>query len=297
MPNHRRYIALRILVLILILGWAVQAVPNQEFVPLAELLGQVKQAQHRGGWFRDRCIYYQRVYLERFKSRAADGSLEDSFYRRQTVAEVSAGQDGEVLARLVSDTDGDLQPKRVNGSSRNLFGAPRFLELLFFPLYPELVDMYEITDLGVSSLEGRKARILRLFPRPGHDKQPLVEGLLYLDPTTGAPVRLIIDRLHNFEALDSKLKDLLEFNITVEYRTLPNGVTVPAKAEGRGFSKITRYKGYFRFKFEEWGYHPNPLYPDVNPWFDKMPGFQDNPPAADRPEGGTADNPAGGGRP
>lgn len=270
---------------------AAQATPAPEIVPLGDLLNKVGQSQHRGGWFRDRCVYYQRVYVERFKNRSADGNFEDLFYQRQTVAEVSADQDQEVIARVVSDTDGELKPKKVSGNTRSLFGVPRFLELLFFPLYPELVGKYEITDLGVSSQGGSTVRILRLYPKPGTDEQPLVEGLIYLDPATGAPLKLAIDRLHHFEALDSKLKGLLEFGGTVTYRTLPNGVTVPSKAEGRGFSKITRWNGYFRFKFEEWGYHANPLYPDVNPWFDKMPGFQDgSPPAADAPEG--ADSPA-----
>lgn len=270
---------------------AAQATPTPEIVPLGDLLNKVGQSQHRGGWFRDRCVYYQRVYVERFKNRSADGNFEDLFYQRQTVAEVSADQDQEVIARVVSDTDGELKPKKVSGNTRSLFGVPRFLELLFFPLYPELVGKYEITDLGVSSQGGSTVRILRLYPKPGTDEQPLVEGLIYLDPATGAPLKLAIDRLHHFEALDSKLKGLLEFGGTVTYRTLSNGVTVPSKAEGRGFSKITRWNGYFRFKFEEWGYHANPLYPDVNPWFDKMPGFQDgSPPAADAPEG--ADSPA-----
>ena len=263
-----------------------QATAAPEIVPLGDLMNRVGQSQHRGGWFRDRCVYYQRVYMERFKNRSAEGGFEDLFYQRQTVAEVSAGQDQEVIARVVSDTDGELKPKKVSGNTRSLFGIPRFIELLFFPLYPELVGHYEITDLGVSSQGGRNVRILRLYPKPGTDEQPLVEGLIYLDPATGAPVKLTIDRLHHFEALDSKLKGLIEFSASVTYRTLPNGVTVPFKAEGQGFSKITRYNGYFRFKFEEWGYHANPLYPDVNPWFDKMPGFQDgSPPAADTPEG------------
>jgi hypothetical protein len=271
---------------------AAQATPAPEIVPLGDLLGKVGQSQHRGGWFRDRCVYYQRVYMERFKNRTPDGSFEDLFYQRQTVAEVSADQSQEVIARVVSDTDGELKPKKVSGNTRSLFGIPRFLELLFFPLYPEMVGLYDVTDLGVSVQGGRAVRILRLYPKPGTDESSLVEGLIYLDPSTGSPLKLTIDRLHHFEALDSKLKGLLEFSATVTYRTLPNGVTVPAKAEGQGFSKITRYNGYFRFKFEEWGYHANPLYPDVNPWFDKMPGFQDGlPPAAEPAEGGSSPDP------
>ena len=226
------------------------------------------------------------------RADSAEGNFEDLFYQRQTVAEVSAGQDQEVIARVVSDTDGELKPKKVSGNTRSLFGIPRFLELLFFPLYPEMVGLYDVTDLGVSSQGGHPVRILRLYPKPGTEQSSLVEGLIYLDPSTGAPIKLTIDRLHHFEALDSKLKGLLEFSATVTYRTLPNGVTVPSKAEGQGFSKITRYNGYFRFKFEEWGYHANPLYPDVNPWFDKMPGFQDgSPPAAEPAEGGGSPEP------
>jgi len=241
----------------------------QEMQSLADVIRNLSLVQHRGGWFRDRCIYFQRVHLDRYKKKSSEGALEELFYQRQSVAEVSADQNGEVIARLVSDTDGELNPKKVSPDSQNMFGAPRFLELLLFPMYPELVENYDITDLGVSSFRGRDSRVLRIYPRPDRKDLPLVEGLFYLDPASGAPLHLTIDRLHHFETLDSKLSGLLEFQAEVEYQTLPNGVTVPSRAEGVGNSKITRYKGYFTYHFEEWGYKPNPLYPDVRPYFEK----------------------------
>ena len=270
----------------LCLALAVPA-PAQEMQGLADVSRNLSLVQHRGGWYRDRCIYFQRVHVNRYKKKSAEGALEELFYQRQSVAEVSADHNGEVIARLVSDTDGELNPKRVTSDSQNMFGAPRFLELLLFPMYPELVENYDITDLGVSSFRGRDSRVLRIYPRPDKKDLPLVEGLFYLDPATHAPMHLTIDRLHHFEMLDSKLEGLIEFQAEVEYQTLPNGVTVPSRAEGTGNSKITRYKGYFTFHFEEWGYKPNPLYPDVRPYFEPKPA----PPAAPPVETPSTDTP------
>lgn len=289
----RRYPGLGAVPLALLL-WLAGAgqLDAQDPLPLGEMVTNLAMTQHRGSWFRDRCIYFQRLNMERFKSRPEEGNDPAPFYRRQSVAEVSADKNGEVIAQLVSDTDGGMKRKTVSASSRNVFGAPRFLELIFFPLYPEQVKFYEITDLGTAQQAGRALRILRLFPRQGFDTEPLVEGVFYVDPVTGAPARLTIDRLHNFQALDSHLKDLLDFRAEIEFKTLPNGVTVPGKAVATGFSKISRYDGYFRIDFEEWGYRANPLYPDVNPYFEKMNSIPDPaPPPGPEPE----PPPAGGG--
>ncbi|HNR37486.1 MAG TPA: hypothetical protein PKN61_00480 [Acidobacteriota bacterium] len=247
---------------------------------LAELIDNLANAQHRGSFFRDRCVYFQRLYVERFKERTPEGVYENSIYQRLSVAEVSADKDREVIARLVSDTDGKLKPKAVSESSRNVFGAPRFLELLFFPLYPERKSLFEITDLGEAVIGDRKCRILRIYPHS--DAEPLVEGVFYVDPVTGHPVRLVVDRLHHFELLDDNLDGLVELHAQVEYRTLPNGVTVPQACRADGNSRISRYKGFFKIDFLEWGYRPNPLYPDVVPYFEKMPDFNDPAPAAFR---------------
>jgi hypothetical protein len=282
-----------LLVTALLLAAAPAILPAQgpgegSALSLAELIDQLTYAQHRGSFFRDRCVYFQRLQVERFKDRTADGVLENSFYQRLSVAEVSADKDREVVARLVSDTDGKLKPKTVSDSSRNVFGAPRFLELLFFPLYPERKTLFEITDLGEATVNGRRCRILRIYPHS--NQEPLVEGVFYVDPATGHPVRLVIDRLHHFELLDDNLDGLVEFHAQVDYRTLPNGVTVPQTCQADGNSRISRYKGFFKVDFKEWGYRPNPLYPDVIPYFEKMPGFQDTEPDVQRPpEPDTAD--------
>jgi len=248
---------------------------------LAELIDNLANAQHRGSFFRDRCVYFQRLYVERFKERTPEGAYENSFYQRLSVAEVGADKNREVIARLVSDTDGKLKPKSVSDSSRNVFGAPRFLELLFFPLYPERKGLFEITDLGEAVINDRKCRILRIYPHS--DAEPLVEGVFYVDPATGHPVRLVVDRLHHFELLDDNLDGLVELHAQVEYRTLPNGITIPQVCRADGNSRISRYKGFFKIDFLEWGYRPNPLYPDVVPYFEKMPDFKDPAPAALRP--------------
>jgi hypothetical protein len=243
-------------------------------MPLADIVRELSYHQHRGSWFRDRCSYFQRIYVERYKDKEQDGKYGDRFVRRLSVAEVSADDKGEVKARLLSDTDNDLEPKRVKDSSRVVWGAPAFLELIFFPLYPEKVQFYQITDLGTTMLHGEEVRILRLDPKRGL-KEPLIEGLFYLDPNDGRPRRLQVTRLHNFEELDKKLNDLEDFEADITYRTLPNQVTTPYKVFAEGDSRVIRHKGFFKIRFEEWGYRPNPFYPDVNSWFDKMQDFQE----------------------
>lgn len=275
--------------LTLALCWMSGPAAGQELKPLGEMVDKLAHAQHRGSWFRDHCVYFQRIYLERYHNRDAGGQCHDLFYRRQSVAEVAAvkeGKDEVVRARLISDTDGNLKPKKVGPTSMNLLGVPAFLELIIFPLLPddqpimlyqELIQQFEISDLGNTSLEGKSLRTLRLFPRPGPKKRPLVEGIFYADPETGAPVKLLVDRIHQLQLLDDKLKDLDELKVEVEFQTFPNGVTVPHRMKGEGFSRVNRYDGYFKFTFEEWGYRPNPLYPDVLPYFEKMPAAESNP--------------------
>jgi hypothetical protein len=243
-------------------------------MPLGEVVNKLSLSQHRGGWFRDRSIYSQKIYVERYKDRNSEGEYERRFARRQSIAEVSADEKGEVIARLISDTNNKLEPKKVKSSSRTVWGAPAFLELIFFPMYPEKVKHYQITDLGTTRLNDQEMRILRIFPKE-RQKVPLLEGVFYLNPETGHPLRLQVNRLHNFQELDKKLKDLLEFEYDLTYQTLPNGVTVPSMAVGKGNSRITRHKGFFQFSFEEWGFQPNPRYPEVNEWYEKMRDFNE----------------------
>lgn len=291
------------LILLAVLAGAAQAA---ETLSLQDLVSGAAAAQHRGGWFRDRCQYFQKIYIERYRERSEDGAFQKLFYRRVSVAEVSADQTGEVVARLVSDTDGDLKPKEVKASSRNVFGAPAFLELIFFPFYPENIPFLECTDLGPMNEGGRSLRMVGFkvkpdarygakgknkfvnYPRqnPSDPEQPvkLVEGVLFLDAATGAPVKLTISGLFQFEALDSHLKKLTDFQCSLEYRTLPNGVTVPHHAQGAFRSDVPRYDGYIRFTFDEWGYRPNPLYAkDVQVWFEKMKDVQDDAPPVETP--------------
>lgn len=248
--------------------------PSPEPLSLADLTERLALAQHRGSWFRDRSTYFQKIYLERYKDRDDAGEYLNRIQRRLSTAEVSADATGEVIARMVSDTDDQLRPRQVRSSSRQVFGAPAFLELIFFPLYPEKVSLYEKTDLGTVALDGRPTRVLRFSPRPGAS-EPLVEGVFYVHPTTGQPIRLQVARLHRFDLLDKQLDKLLEFDYVLDYRTLPNDVTVPHRARGRGFSQISRHKGFFQFRFEEWGYRASPLYPDVVPYYEALQGFVD----------------------
>lgn len=272
-----RYGILRKAALLIALAAGVSWTPAAEALPLSDLVRNLSQSLHRGSWFRDRSDYYQRFYMERFKGRSAEAAGNVPFYRRLSVALVSPTPKGEVIARLVYDTDGNLKPKEVRPNSRNVFGAPGFLELVFFPLYPELVSCYEIMDLGASSVNGRETRMLRLLPLPGAVKKPLVEGVFHVEPDTGRPVRLSVTRLHNFEALDSKLKKLFEFKCELDFRTLPNEVSVPWRCKGSGYSEIMRWNGYFTFTFNEWEYRPCslPQYADVKSWFEKLQGFGD----------------------
>lgn len=269
-------------------SWWTWVSPQQaENLHLDEVVANLTKDQHRAGWFRDRCFYYQKVYLERYKARPSEGGGAEPFYRRSSVAEIAADQKGEVVARLLSDTDGDMSPKKVKQGSRNVFGAPAFLELIFFPLYPENLPAYEVMDLGITQSNGRETRMIRLLPRPGFDSKPMVEGVFYVDPKTGAPVRLMVDKLVHFDKLDPKMKKMIEFHLLLDFRTLPNGVSVPFKGSGTGYSEVMRYDGHLKFSFDEWGYRPNPGYPDVVPYFEKMRGFQD-PGPADAPLGDTA---------
>ncbi len=119
---------------------------------------------------------------------------------------------------------------------------------MFFPL-PERKGLFEITDLGEAVINDRKCRILRIYPHS--DAEPLVEGVFYVDPATGHPVRLVVDRLHHFELLDDNLDGLVELHAQVEYRTLPNGITIPQVCRADGNSRISRYKGFFKIDFLE----------------------------------------------
>ena len=257
--------------------WSPALLRAADPLPLGDLVRNLSQALHRGSWFQDRSTYYQRLYIERFKNRPAEGQAQAAFYRRLSVAEVSPTEKGEVIARLVYDTDGDMKPKDVKPSSRNVFGAPGFLELVFFPLYPENVELYEILDLGASSIDGAETRMVRILPWPGGEKKPLVEGVFHVDPYTGRPIRLSVTRLHNFDALDSRLKKLLEFRCELDYRTLPNEVSIPWKCKGNGNSEVIRWNGLFNFTFYEWDFRPSalPKYAEVKPYYEKLAGFRD----------------------
>lgn len=238
---------------------------------LGDVVDNLARSQDKSSWFRDRCIYYQRIHIKRYKKKK-DGEFIKLFSERESVAEVFPLETGEVVARLLSDTDNHLRPKKVKGKRKLAFGAPAFLERIFFPFYPENVKYYDVVDLGTFFIEdsnGKKieTRAIKIIPAVDKAPIPLVEGIFYLNKDKGIPIKLTILKMHFLKSLDKKLKKLYDFKATIFYKTYFNKFSLPNKATGTGNSRILRFKGYFKFSFEEWGYKPSPLYPIVNKYF------------------------------
>ncbi len=88
---------------------------------LAELIDNLANAQHRGSFFRDRCVYFQRLYVERLaRSARRKGACDESFYQRLSVAEVGADKNrksspGWCRTRTAAQTQVGFrfQPERV----------------------------------------------------------------------------------------------------------------------------------------------------------------------------------------
>ncbi len=241
---------------------------------LGDIVDRLAVSQDRSSWFRDRCVYYQKIHVKRYKKSLNNGFF-GLFAEKESVAEVYPLESGEVVARLISDTDNHMKPKKVKGKRKLIFGAPAFLERIFFPFYPENVKYYDVVDLGnvfVEDFNGKKMEVRAIKIVPGVKKAPipLVEGIFYLDPDKGYPIRLNIDRLYFLHTLDKKLKKLYDFTSDIFYKRYFSKFSLPYRAKGKGNSRIIRYKGYFEFSFEEWGYKPSPLYPEVKKYFQKV---------------------------
>ncbi len=245
--------------------------PLSKDLSLGEVVDNLARSQDRSSWFRDRCIYYQKIHVKRYKKKV-DNTFKRLFAEKESVAEVFPLENGEVVARLISDTDNHLRPKKVKGKRKLVFGAPAFLERIFFPFYPENVKYYDVVDLGnifIENSNGKKleARAIKIIPAVEKSPIPLVEGIFYLNKENGFPIRLTILKMHFLKSLDKKLKKLYDFKGEVFYKTYFSKFSLPHKSHGSGNSRILRYKGYFQFTFEEWGYKPSPLYPEVKKYF------------------------------
>lgn len=202
---------------------------------------------------RDHCRYQQRVKIELFKNKkGVEGDLDK--IRETTVLvepATSADETGkfQVISRVVEDTDDKGKPKKnVDPKARTGLASGAFLDLLFFPLLPEKIGSYDFQELQ-SDRPGET--LFRFQPKPGVTNITLASGRVYLNPQTGAVLTLQIEALHNLEAFDKILKKLERIYATVDFSEFDSKYRMPTFAKGGGTSDVSRFKGIFRFTFEE----------------------------------------------
>ncbi|MEW6734845.1 MAG: hypothetical protein AB1489_26200 [Acidobacteriota bacterium] len=203
---------------------------------------------------RDHCRYQQRVRIELFKKKKGgeEGDL-DKVRETTVVVEPSTNIDETgkypVLSRVVEDTDDKGKPKKnVDPKARTGLASGAFLDLIFFPLLPEKISYYEFEEI-VSDRQGEK--LYRFLPKPGSTSVTLASGKVYLNPQTGAVLTLKIDSLHNLEVLDKVLKKLESVYATVDFSEFEGKYRMPTYAKGGGVSDVSKFKGIFKFNFEE----------------------------------------------
>jgi hypothetical protein len=202
---------------------------------------------------RDHCRYQQKVRIELYKKKKGEEGDLDKVRETTVIVEPSSKADESgrfpVVAKVVSDTDDKGRPKKdVDPDARTGLASGAFLDLIFFPLLPEKIKYYEFEELQ-SDRQGEKLYGFR--PKAGASDTPLASGKVYLNPDSGAVLTLRIDSLYNLEVLDKVLKKLEKIYATVDFSEFDDKYRMPTFARGGGSSDVTRFKGIFKFTFEE----------------------------------------------
>ena len=226
----------------------------------------VAKAAHNQGlslYARDRCRYEQRLLMERYDYDMKKKEIGKLIAKRQTtvVVEPAPAPDETgmlpVVTRVVADTDDKGEPKeRVDPNAKTGLASGAFLDVIFFPLLPENVAYLTVEEVPS---EAAGERWIKFSPRVGADPQPsrpLVSGLAQLDATTGEVLTIRVSGVTNLKALDKYLDKIASFTAVVDYSQFAGKYRMPAAARGAGVSDVNRFKGYFKFQFEEGKYAP-----------------------------------------
>lgn len=238
------------LALISVIAAATRAQRQETNLP--EIIRKVGANQDRSLAVRDHSRYEQSLKLERFEIK--DGGEQIKAIRNTVaIVEPSRAPDKtgriEVITRVISDTDDKGRPKKkVAPDVRTGLASGAFLDLFFFPLLPEKLPKYDFREV-VTNRPGERA--FRFAPKPTAVDVPLASGIAHVDAKTGEVLILEISGLYNLETLDKMLKGLRSFNAKVAFSQFNNQYRFPTYAEGSGVSDISRFKGNFRFAFEE----------------------------------------------
>jgi hypothetical protein len=222
-----------------------------------ELICQAAANQDRSLYFRDHCRYQQKIRVERFKLK--DGNEMREELRETEVIVEPAGQadktgDVPVLSKVISDTDKNGNPKsKINEKERSFLSFGAVWDLVFFPLLPEKIGLYNYTEVVA---ERKSERWYRFVPKAEIINTPLASGIAMLDSKTGEVLTIRIESVHNLEVLDKEASKLRAFNATVDYSQYEGVLRMPTLASGGGASGIRRFEGTFRFRFEEGKYRP-----------------------------------------
>ncbi|MBX7219325.1 MAG: hypothetical protein K1Y36_05230 [Blastocatellia bacterium] len=219
-----------------------------------ELICKTACNQHQSLVIRDRCTYQQKLHMERYeKPKEAGGAMGKNLQNRDTRVKITYRKDetGEYLAEptVIEDTDDRGVPKtKVDPKANTGLASQAFLDLIFFPLLPEKLPYYEFEKVP-GKFEGEVG--YRFKPRPNVKGVPLAGGIAYINGQTGAMLTLQLDAMYNLEVLEKHLKDVESINATVDYSEFSGRFRMPTLARGEGLSNVTKFKGIFKFTFEE----------------------------------------------
>ena len=222
-----------------------------------DLICKAAANQDRSLYFRDHCRYQQKIRVERFKIK--DGKESQEEVRETEVVVEPAGKadktgDVPVESRVLSDTDKKGNPKsKINEKEKTLLSFGAVWDLVFFPLLPEKINLYNFTEVIP---ERKSERWYRFVPKAEVTDTPLASGIVMLDPKTGEVLTIRIESVHNLETLDKEASKLRSFNATIDYSQYEAVLRMPTLASGSGASGIRRFEGSFRFRFEEGKYRP-----------------------------------------
>lgn len=225
-----------------------------------ELICKAARNQDISLTFRDRCSYEQRAHVELYEKKK-DGSSGKLEKLRETTVKVEPNstpdETGKLLVnnRVVADTDDKGKPKNnVDPNAKTGLASGAFLDLLFFPLLPEKISSLEFEELSNTDEKYKGEKLFRFGPKPGATTMPLASGKVYINAQTGAVLTVQIEGLHNLKTFDKLLDKLERVVATIDYSEFDSKYRMPTLARGGGVSDVTRFKGIFKFTFEEGKY-------------------------------------------
>jgi len=217
-----------------------------------ELICKAAKNQDRSLYFRDHSRYEQKLRVERFNLKGGDEKMEEV---RETSVLVEPARDPDktgrtpVEVRVIADTDNRGNPKsKVKENERTMLSFGAVWDLAFFPLLPEKIEYYNFQEM-VSERENEKW--YRFVPKPEVTNVALASGVVQLDPMTGEVLTIKIEAMRNIDVIDKEARKLRSFYATIDYSQFEGALRMPTLASGGGVSEIGRFKGNFRFRFEE----------------------------------------------